>query len=77
MRKRIVLLLLVLLPGMALGQNQTYFQYKTDDARLVFFDKNLSRYIPHMVRMFRTARRSMNKSGLPIRSMSRNRPCFF
>jgi hypothetical protein len=56
MRKRIVLLLLVLLPGMALGQNQTYFQYKTDDARLVFFDKNLSRYIPHMVRMFQNGK---------------------
>ena len=56
MRKRIVLLLLVLLPGMALGQNQTYFQYKTDEARLVFFDKNLSRYIPHMVRMFQNGK---------------------
>lgn len=52
MGKRIVFLILVLLPGLALGQNQTYYQYKADDVRLVFFDKNLSRYIPHMVRMF-------------------------
>ncbi|MBO4624835.1 MAG: hypothetical protein J5646_05015 [Bacteroidales bacterium] len=56
MRRHIALLLMVLLPGMALGQNQTYFQYKTDEARLVFFDKNLSRYIPHMVRMFQNGK---------------------
>ena len=56
MRKHFALLLLVLLPGLARGQNQTYFQYKTDDARLVFFDKNLSRYIPHMVRMYQNGK---------------------
>ncbi|MBQ4388815.1 MAG: helix-turn-helix transcriptional regulator [Bacteroidales bacterium] len=31
-------------------------QYKTNDARLVFFDKNLSRYIPHMVRMYQNGK---------------------
>ena len=35
---------------------QTYYQYKTDEARLVFFDKNLSRYIPHMMRMFQNGK---------------------
>ena len=55
--KRIGLLILVLvLPLAAQAQNQTYFQYKTDEARLVFFDKNLSRYIPHMVRMFQNGK---------------------
>lgn len=34
------------------SEGQNYFQYKTDEARIVFFDKNLSRYIPHMTRMF-------------------------
>ncbi len=58
MRNRIVLLLsvLVLFPAIVRGQNQTYFQYKTDDAQLVFFDKNLSRYIPHMVRMYQNGK---------------------
>ncbi|MBO4476031.1 MAG: hypothetical protein J5737_04875 [Bacteroidales bacterium] len=51
MRHRIALLLL-LLPVFAWGQRQTYYQYKTDDVSLVFFDKNLSRYIPHIVRMY-------------------------
>ena len=45
-----VLLLLTAFP--AASEGQTYFQYKTDEARIVFFDKNLSRYIPHMTRMF-------------------------
>lgn len=35
---------------------QTYYQYKTDEARMVFFDKNLSRYIPHMIRMFQNGK---------------------
>ena len=56
MRIRIIALLLVLLPGLAWGQNQTYYQYKTEDARLVFFDKGLSRYIPHMIRMYRNGK---------------------
>ena len=38
------------------GQNQTYYQYKTDEAQLVFFDKNLSRYIPHMIRMYQNGK---------------------
>ena len=50
MRKHIVLILMVLFPALGWGQNRTYYQYKTNDARLVFFDKNLSRYIPHMRR---------------------------
>ena len=54
-RIRIGILLLVL-PLVCQAQNQTYFQYKTDDARLVFFDKNLSRYIPHMIRMFQNGK---------------------
>ena len=56
MRIRIIVLLLLLFPALAHGQNQTYYQYKTDEARLVFFDKNLSRYIPHMVRMFQNGK---------------------
>ena len=52
MRNRIVILLLSMMPCMAWGQTQTYFQYKTDDATLVFFDKSQSRYIPHMIRMY-------------------------
>ena len=35
---------------------QTYYQYKTDEARLVFFDKSLSRYIPHMIRMYQNGK---------------------
>ena len=35
---------------------QTFYQYETDEARLVFFDKNLSRYIPHMIRMFQNGK---------------------
>ncbi|MCR5352092.1 MAG: hypothetical protein K6E35_06350 [Bacteroidales bacterium] len=38
------------------GQTQTYYQYKTDEATLVFFDKGLSRYIPHMVRMYQNGK---------------------
>jgi len=57
MRVRIVFLLsLLLLPGFAWGQSQVYYQYKTDEATLVFFDKNLSRYIPHMVRMYQNGK---------------------
>ena len=50
------ILLLLILPFVAQGQIQTYYQYKTDDARLVFFDKNLSRYIPHMIRMYQNGK---------------------
>ena len=56
MRNRIVILLLSLMPCMAWGQTQTYFQYKTDDATLVFFDKSQSRYIPHMIRMYQNGK---------------------
>ena len=56
MRIRIALLSLLLLPGFAWGQSQVYYQYKTDEATLVFFDKNLSRYIPHMVRMYQNGK---------------------
>ena len=58
MRIRIAILttLILLLPGVCSGQRQTYYQYQTDDARLVFFDKNLSRYIPHMIRMYRNGK---------------------
>lgn len=35
-----------------MSEGQTYYQYRTDESRIVFFDKNLSRYIPHMTRMF-------------------------
>ena len=56
-RLRIGVSLIVLaLPLVSQAQSQTYFQYKTDEARLVFFDKNLSRYIPHMVRMFQNGK---------------------
>ena len=56
MRIRIALLSLLLLPGLAWGQSRVYYQYKTDEATLVFFDKNLSRYIPHMVRMYQNGK---------------------
>ena len=52
MRNWIAVFLLSLIPCISRGQNQTYYQYKTDEATLVFFDKNLSRYIPHMIRMY-------------------------
>ena len=52
MRIRLALLSLLLLPGLSWGQSRIYYQYKTDEATLVFFDKNLSRYIPHMIRMY-------------------------
>ena len=51
MRGKIVIALLLLLPAVGWGQG-IYYQYKTDDTRLVFFDKNLSRYIPHIIRMY-------------------------
>ena len=58
MRIRLAILLMLLsFPGAALlGQTRTYYQYKTDEARLVFFDKNLSRYIPHMIRMYQNGK---------------------
>ena len=56
MRRHIAFLLLVLLPALVQGQNRTYYQYKSEGVRLVFFDKNLSRYIPHMIRMFQNGK---------------------
>ena len=56
MRNWIIVLLLTLIPGISQGQTQTYFQYKTDEATLVFFDKSLSRYIPHMIRMYQNGK---------------------
>lgn len=61
MRIRITLLLLLLFPVVSHGQFRTYYQYKTDDARLVFFDKNLSRYIPHMIRMYQNGKALHNQ----------------
>lgn len=55
MSKSFLYRLFILLPLTAFSassEGQTYYQYKTDEARIVFFDKNLSRYIPHMTRMF-------------------------
>ena len=49
MRNWTVILLLTMFPSLSWGQTQTYYQYKTDEATMVFFDKNLSRYIPHMI----------------------------
>ena len=56
-----IVLLFSLIPRISWGQTQTYFQYKTDEATLVFFDKNLSRYIPHMVRMFQNGKALHNQ----------------
>ena len=56
MRNWISVLLLSLIPCISRGQAQTYYQYKTDEATLVFFDKNLSRYIPHMIRMYQNGK---------------------
>ena len=56
-----LLILFLALPLVCQAQSQTYFQYKTDDAQLVFFDKNLSRYIPHMVRMFENGKALHNQ----------------
>ncbi|MBR5671443.1 MAG: hypothetical protein IKX11_06255, partial [Bacteroidales bacterium] len=56
-RIRICILTIILaLPLVSHAQSQTYYQYKTDEAQLVFFDKNLSRYIPHVVRMFQNGK---------------------
>ena len=54
--KRFILLFALVLPLVCRAQNQTYYQYKTDQAQLVFFDKNLSRYIPHMIRMYQNGK---------------------
>ena len=51
-----ICLFLFLLPCTSKGQKQTYYQYRTKDAQLVFFDKNLSRYIPHMIRMYQNGK---------------------
>ena len=51
-----ILILILALPLVSQAQSQTYYQYKTDEAQLVFFDKNLSRYIPHVVRMFQNGK---------------------
>ena len=51
-----VLLFLLFLTNVSKGQKRTYYQYKTDEAQLVFFDKNLSRYIPHMIRMYQNGK---------------------
>ena len=56
MRNWIAILLLSMIPCISRGQTQTYYQYKTDEATLVFFDKNLSRYIPHMIRMYQNGK---------------------
>ncbi len=56
-----LLILFLALPLVCQAQSQTYYQYKTDDAQLVFFDKNLSRYIPHMVRMFENGKALHNQ----------------
>ena len=56
MRIRVVVLLLLLFPIVSRGQSQTYYQFKTDDVTLVFFNKNLSRYIPHMIRMYQNGK---------------------
>ena len=56
MRIRIAVLLLLLFPVVSRGQSQTYYQYTTDDVQMVFFDKNLSRYIPHMIRMYQNGK---------------------
>jgi hypothetical protein len=56
MRIRIAVLLLLLFPVVSRGQSQTYYQYTTDGVQMVFFDKNLSRYIPHMIRMYQNGK---------------------
>ena len=56
MRNWIAVFLLSMIPCISRGQNQTYYQYKTDEATLVFFDKYLSRYIPHMIRMYQNGK---------------------
>ena len=56
-----LLILFLALPLVCQAQSQTYYQYKTEDAQLVFFDKNLSRYIPHMVRMFENGKALHNQ----------------
>ena len=56
MRNWSIVLFLSLMPVSFWGQTQTYFQYKTDEATLVFFDKSLSRYIPHMIRMYQNGK---------------------
>lgn len=51
-----VIALAVLMGCPAVSAGQTYYQYRTDEGRMVFFDKNLSRYIPHMMRMFQNGK---------------------
>jgi len=35
---------------------QTIYEYKRDDARVLFFDKDLSQHIPHLVNMYESGR---------------------
>ncbi len=65
MRNCIAVFLLLLIPCISKGQTQTYYQYKTDEATLVFFDKNLSRYIPHMIRMYQNGK-ALHTSTLQV-----------
>lgn len=51
-----VLALVLALPLVSKAQGQTYYQYSNEDAQLIFFDKNLSRYIPHIIRMYNNGR---------------------
>ena len=49
----------VLVPFM--GQAQTIYEYSQDDAKILFFDKNLSQYIPHLVRMYENGKALHNQ----------------
>ena len=66
MRNCIAVFLLLLIPCISKGQTQTYYQYKTDEATLVFFDKNLSRYIPHMIRMYQNGKALHQQIGIAL-----------
>ena len=50
--RNIAILLAVLAFGTEKASSQTIYEYERDDARILFFDKELSKYIPHIVRMY-------------------------
>lgn len=57
----IILTIVFLLPAVVSAQNDqnkklTIYEYSRDDATVLFFDKNLSQNIPHMIRMYESGK---------------------
>lgn len=59
-RRRILSVIVSVLAASVLPA-QTFYEYSSPTARLVFFDKNLSNYIPHMIRMYENGKALQNQ----------------